>query len=288
MSMEGLYQTYQSLLFSLAYRMLGSVMDSEDIVQEAFIAFNQHPNHEHIENKKAYLCKIVTNRCLDLIRSSAKKREVYVGPWLPEPLLELENSSNDPSQAYFQQESISTAYLLLLQQLNAIERAVFLLREVFQYSYDEIADILGKSNANCRQVFHRAKKSMEYDPKEQPSISMAESKVKEFVQSILNGNVNQLLELVSEDIGMYSDGGGKVKAAQIPIFGATRVVQLLQNLMKMYSGEFTIKYTSINGMPGLILTIDDHLQYVYSFAFSGNRIQTIYAVANPDKLRHLQ
>jgi RNA polymerase sigma-70 factor (TIGR02957 family) len=288
MSMEGLYQTYQSLLFSLAYRMLGSVMDSEDIVQEAFIAFNQLPNHEHIENKKAYLCKIVTNRCLDLIRSSAKKREVYVGPWLPEPLLELENSSNDPSQAYFQQESISTAYLLLLQQLNAIERAVFLLREVFQYSYDEIADILGKSNANCRQVFHRAKKSMEYDPKEQPSISMAESKVKEFVQSILNGNVNQLLELVSEDIGMYSDGGGKVKAAQIPIFGATRVVQLLQNLMKMYSGEFTIKYTSINGMPGLILTIDDHLQYVYSFAFSGNRIQTIYAVANPDKLRHLQ
>jgi RNA polymerase sigma-70 factor (TIGR02957 family) len=288
MSMEGLYQTYQSLLFSLAYRMLGSVMDSEDIVQEAFIAFNQLPNHEHIENKKAYLCKIVTNRCLDLIRSSAKKREVYVGPWLPEPLLEVENSSNDPSQAYFQQESISTAYLLLLQQLNAIERAVFLLREVFQYSYDEIADILGKSSANCRQIFHRAKKSMEYDPKEQPSISMAESKVKEFVQSILNGNVNQLLELVSEDIGMYSDGGGKVKAAQIPIFGATRVVQLLQNLMKMYAGEFTIKYTSINGMPGLILTIDDHLQYVYSFAFSGNRIQTIYAVANPDKLRHLQ
>jgi RNA polymerase sigma-70 factor (TIGR02957 family) len=288
MSMEGLYQTYQSLLFSLAYRMLGSVMDSEDIVQEAFIAFNQLPNHEHIENKKAYLCKIVTNRCLDLIRSSAKKREVYVGPWLPEPLLEVENSSNDPSQAYFQQESISTAYLLLLQQLNAIERAVFLLREVFQYSYDEIAEILGKSRANCRQIFHRAKKSMEYDPKEQPSISMAESKVKEFVQSILNGNVNQLLELVSEDIGMYSDGGGKVKAAQIPIFGATRVVQLLQNLMKMYAGEYTIKYTSINGMPGLILTIDDHLQYVYSFAFSGNRIQTIYAVANPDKLRHLQ
>jgi RNA polymerase sigma-70 factor (TIGR02957 family) len=288
MSMEGLYQTYQSLLFSLAYRMLGSVMDSEDIVQEAFITFNQLPNHEHIENKKAYLCKIATNRCLDLIRSSAKKREVYVGPWLPEPLLEIENSSNDPSQAYFQQESISTAYLLLLQQLNAIERAVFLLREVFQYSYDEIADILGKSNANCRQIFHRAKKSMEYDPKKQPSISMAESKVKEFVQSILNGNVNQLLELVSEDVGMYSDGGGKVKAAQIPIFGATRVVQLLQNLMKMYVGEFTIKYTSINGMPGLILTLDDHLQYVYSFDFNGNRIQTIYTVANPDKLRHLQ
>ena len=288
MSMEGLYQTYQPLLFSLAYRMLGSVMDSEDIVQEAFITFNQLPNREHIENKKAYLCKIVTNRCLDLIRSSAKKREIYVGPWLPEPLLEIENSPNDPSQAFLQQESISTAYLLLLQQLNAMERAVFLLREVFQYSYDEIAEILGKSNANCRQIFHRAKKSMDYHPKKQPSISIAESKVKEFVQSILNGNVNQLLDLISEDVTMYSDGGGKVRAAQIPIFGAAKVVQLLLSLTKMYTGKFTIKYTSVNGLPGLILTLDDHLQYVYSFAFNGNQIQTIYAVANPDKLRHLQ
>jgi RNA polymerase sigma-70 factor (TIGR02957 family) len=288
MSMEGLYQTYQPLLFSLAYRMLGSVMDSEDIVQEAFITFDQLPNREQIENKKAYLCKIVTNRCLDLIRSSAKKREVYVGPWLPEPLLEGENSRNDPTHAFLQQESISTAYLLLLQQLNAIERAVFLLREVFQYSYDDIAEILGKSNANCRQIFHRAKKSMEYDLKKQPSISIAESTVKEFVQSILNGNVNQLLDLVSEDVAMYSDGGGKVKAAQVPIFGANRVVQLLQNLMKLYAGKFTINYTSVNSLPGLILTIDDHLQYVYSFTFSGNQIQTIYTVANPDKLRHLQ
>lgn len=288
MSMEGLYQTYQSLLFSLAYRMLGSVMDSEDIVQEAFITFDQLPNREHIENKKAYLCKIVTNRCLDLIRSSAKKREVYVGPWLPEPLLEGGHSPNDPTHAFLQQESISTAYLLLLQQLNAIERAVFLLREVFQYSYDDIAEILGKSNANCRQIFHRAKKSMKYDLKKQPSISIAESTVKEFVQSILNGNVNQLLDLISEDVTMYSDGGGKVKAAQVPIFGANRVVQLLQNLMKMYAGKFTINYTSVNSLPGLILTIDGHLHYVYSFSFSGNQIQTIYTVANPDKLRHLQ
>lgn len=288
MSMEGLYQTYQPLLCSLAYRMLGSVMDSEDIVQEAFITFNQLPNSEHIENKKAYLCKIVTNRCLDLIRSSAKKREIYVGPWLPEPLLDTENSPNDPSQAFLQQESISTAYLLLLQQLNAMERAVFLLREVFQYSYDEIAEILGKSNANCRQIFHRVKKSMEYHPKNKPSISIAESTVKEFVQSILNGNVNQLLDLISEDVTMYSDGGGKVRAAQIPIFGAAKVVQLLLSLTKMYTGKFTIKYTSVNGLPGLTLTLDDHLQYVYSFAFNGNQIHTIYAVANPDKLRHLQ
>ncbi|RDU37878.1 RNA polymerase sigma factor SigJ [Neobacillus piezotolerans] len=288
MSMEELYRTYQPLLFSLAYRMLGSVMDSEDIVQEAFITFDQLPNHDHIENKKAYLCKIVTNRCLDLLRSSAKKREVYVGPWLPEPLLEIQTSPNDPSQAFLQQESLSNAYLLLLQQLNATERAVFLLRDVFQYSYDEIAEILGKNNANCRQIFHRAKKGMDYNPKKQPSISVAESTVKEFVQSILNGNVNQLLNLISEDVAMYSDGGGKVMAAQIPILGAAKVIQLLQNLLKIYAGKFSITFTTVNGLPGLILTTDEDLKYVYSFDFNDNRIQTIFTVANPDKLRHLQ
>ena len=287
MCVEALYQNYQPLLFSLAYRMLGSVMDSEDIVQESFIAFNQLPNRETIENKKAYLCKIVTNRCLDLIQSSAKKREVYVGPWLPEPLLDREIPINDPSQAFLQKESISTAYLLLLQQLNANERAVFLLREVFQYSYDEIAEILDKSSANCRQIFHRTKKSMDFTPEQQPSVSIMESKIKEFVQSFINGDITQIMELVSEDIAMYSDGGGKVLASRVPIFGAARVIQLLQNLLKMYEGKFTLSIATINGIPGLILTLDNNLKYVYSFAFNCNRIQTIYIVANPDKLRHL-
>lgn len=288
MCVETLYQAYQPLLFSLAYRMLGSVMDSEDIVQEAFIAFNQLPNRETIENKKAYLCKIVTNRCLDLIRSSAKTREVYVGPWLPEPLLEKENPANDPSQAFLQQESISTAYLLLLQQLNANERAVFLLREAFHYSYDEIAEILDKSSANCRQIFHRAKKSMNFTPDQQPSVTIMESKIKEFVHSFLNGDITQILALVSEDIAMYADGGGKVPTARVPIFGAVGVIRLLQNLVKMYAEQFTLSFATINGSPGLILTTDNDLKYVYSFAFNGNRIQTIYIVGNPDKLRHLQ
>ncbi|MBS4212751.1 MULTISPECIES: RNA polymerase sigma-70 factor [Neobacillus] len=287
MCVETLYQAYQPLLFSLAYRMLGSVMDSEDIVQEAFIAFNQLPNRETIENKKAYLCKIVTNRCLDLIRSSAKTREVYVGPWLPEPLLEKENPANDPSQAFLQQESISTAYLLLLQQLNANERAVFLLREAFHYSYDEIAEILDKSSANCRQIFHRAKKSMDFTPDQQPSVTIMESKIKEFVHSFLNGDITQILELVSEDIAMYSDGGGKVPTARVPIFGAEGVIRLLQNLMKMYADRFTFSFATFNGSPGLTLTTDNNLKYVYTFAFNGNRIQTIYIVGNPDKLRHL-
>ncbi|WP_308737639.1 sigma-70 family RNA polymerase sigma factor [Paenibacillus sp. AR247] len=159
MSIEELYEAYRKPLISYAYRMLGSVMDAEDIVQEAFISYGRLEEPDAIRNERSFLYKIVTNRCLDLLRSSAKKRELYVGPWLPEPLMGLLDAAEaDPSEIYMRRESISTAYLLLLQQLSAVERAVFLLREIFHYSFDEIAGMVGKSTANCRQIFHRAKK----------------------------------------------------------------------------------------------------------------------------------
>jgi RNA polymerase sigma factor (sigma-70 family) len=160
---EQIYLSYRPLMFSLAYRMLGSVMDAEDVVQEAFLYANE-TNLEHVHNPKAYLCKIVTNRCIDSLRSASKKREVYVGPWLPEPLMTTSATSADhqiaPDLAYTHKESLSTAYLLLLQQLTWMERAVFLLREVLQYEYDEIAEIVGKSSTNCRQIFCRAKNAI--------------------------------------------------------------------------------------------------------------------------------
>lgn len=284
MSTESLYQTYKTMLFSLAYRILGSVMDAEDIVQEAFITFDQLPNRDQIENPKAYLSKIVTNRCIDLVRSSTKTRESYVGPWLPEPLVECQQ--HDPSQIYLNKESISTAYLLLLQQLNEVERAVFLLREVFHYSYDEIAEMVGKSNANCRQIFHRAKKSIHYEPQQSPTIATAEQQVKKFIDFLLEGDVDQLLQLVSKDVVLLTDGGGKVKAAHIPIIGAAKVIQLSVTLTKMYTGQFTLSLPFVNGWPGVVLTMEDRT-IVYSFHFKGNQIQTIYSVANPDKLHHV-
>lgn len=286
MSTASLYETYRKELFSLAYRMLGSVMDAEDIVQEAFLAYDQLPDPEAIRNERAFLYKIVTNRCLDLLRSSAHQRELYVGPWLPEPLVEPGASSVDPSDVYMRRESISTAYLLLLQQLNAVERAVFLLREIFGYSYDEIAEMLGKSSANCRQIFHRARKSIQYDPGQAPSITVAEEKVKEFVQSLLQGNTGKLLELVSDNVAYYGDGGGKVRIALHPVFGAKSVLQLHQNLLRMYEGRFSYAFITVNGMPGIRFTVGD-VQYIYWFEVQGDRIRTIYAVANPDKLRHL-
>lgn len=287
MNTETLYNTYRRPLFSLAYRMLGSVMDAEDIVQEAFLAYDQLPDPSAIHNERAFLYKIVTNRCLDLLRSSAKKRELYVGPWLPEPLIEQGLQNDDPSAVYLQHESISTAYLLLLQQLNAVERAVFLLREIFHYSYDEIADMIGKSIENCRQIFHRAKNSIHYDPDPIPSISIADGQIKDFVNSLLKGDTNKLLDLVSEDVVYYADGGGKVRAAQVPVAGFDLVIRLHINLLQRYEGQYTVSFLTVNGLPGIRIQVTDGAQHVYSFAFNNNRIQTIYSVANPDKLRHL-
>ena len=287
MSTEELYKCYKTELFSLAYRMLGSVMDAEDIVQDAFLSYDGLSDVGTIRNERAFLYKIVTNRCLDLLRSSAKKREMYVGPWLPEPLIDKGASDDDPSNRYLRSESISTAYLLLLQQLSATERAVFLLREIFHYSFEEIADIVGKSSANCRQIFHRAKKSIHFDPDQQPSVSIAEDKIKEFVNSLLQGNTTKLLELVSENVVLYSDGGGKVKAAQVPVVGLKQVLKLHQNALKMHAGNFTYSFLMVNGLPGIHLRLDEGIQYVYSFAYRDHKIEAIYTVANPEKLRHL-
>jgi RNA polymerase sigma-70 factor (ECF subfamily) len=262
-------------------------MDAEDIVQDAFVTFDQIPDREKITNVKAYLCKIVTNRCLDLLRSSAKKRELYVGPWLPEPLLNQEILENDPAISYLQKESLTTAYLLLLQQLNAMERAVFLLREIFQYTYEEIADMVGKSVANCRQIYRRAKQSIHFDSETIPSVTEAQNQVKDFVQSIIQGNTTHLLHLIREDVVCYNDGGGKIRAAQIPVVGLSKVIHMHTNLAKMYEGQYKVQFAEVNGLPGMIIVMNDGTKYVYSFSFKGKEIQTIYAVANPDKLLHI-
>jgi RNA polymerase sigma-70 factor (ECF subfamily) len=268
--------------------MLGSVMDAEDIVQETFLAYDRLADPDSVHNVRAFLYKVATNRCLDLLRSSSRKRELYVGPWLPEPLLKEGLPEHDPSDAYLRRESISTAYLLLLQQLNAVERAVFLLREIFGYSYDEIAETVGKSSANCRQIFRRAQQSIRFEPDETPAVAVAEAQIKQFVQSLMEGNSGKLLELLSENVVFLSDGGGKVQAARIPVVGVQKVVALLNNLLKRYEGNFSLAFVTVNGWPGIRIVTGEGVQYIHSFAFKRNRIEAIYTVANPDKLRHLQ
>ncbi len=195
--------------------------------------------------------------------------------------------AEDPSHKYLRSESISMAYLLLLQQLSATERAVFLLREIFHYSFEEIADIVGKSSANCRQIFRRAKKSFHFDPDQQPTVSIAEEKIKEFVKSLLQGNTSKLLELVSDQVVFYSDGGGKARVAQVPVVGFEQVMKLHQNLIRLHEGNLTFSYLMVNGLPGIRIRLGEGAQYVYSFDYRDHKIESIYNVANPEKLRHL-
>lgn len=286
METEQLYQTYKPLLFSIAYRMTGSVTDAEDLVQEAFLTYNRVSSEKIIENKKAYLCKIVMNSSIDKLRSAASKREVYVGEWLPEPLVDEED---DPFHTYLMKESISTAYLLLLQQLSEDERAVFLLREVFQYSYEEIAAIIEKSSTNCRQIFHRAKKSMENRPKASTLdfLSMRSS-VEQFTMALQKGNIHKMLELLKTDSVFISDGGGKVKAALNPIYTSERIVFLFTSIMKKLPENSRMEFEVVNGYPGVVVSINGYVAYVISMEFQDDKIWRIFMVANPDKLAHLQ
>lgn len=278
-------QLYKPLLFSLAYRMLGSVMDAEDIVHDTFLSLSQIEEKESVDNVKAYLCKMVTNRAIDKLRSAAHKRNVYVGVWLPEPLVE---ESDDPSMTYIMKESISTAYLLLLEQLSEVERAVFILREVFGYDYDEIASIVEKSSVNCRQIFHRARKSVLAKPKPSKlnTKQMAEY-VEQFVASLRRGDVQEMLAILKTDAIFKSDGGGKVTTASKPIYTSERIVRLFSGIIKKLPEEHSITFKMVNGIPGVIVNVNNHATYVLSFEFQEEKIASIYMMVNPEKLIHL-
>lgn len=282
---EQLFAIHRPLLFSLAYRMLGSVQDAEDIVQEAYLTLSETTT-EHVLNSKAYLCKIVTNRCIDLLKSARKQRETYVGPWLPEPL--LIDSMEDPAQNYIMKESLSTAYLLLLEQLSETERAVFLLREVLQYDYEAIADVVGKSKTNCRQIFHRAKKAVgNHREADHLTPTKATALTEQFVSAIITGNVSKLLSLLAIDATLLSDGGGKTKAALFPILGAERISRFYMGILAKSTEDFSFKFTVVNGDPGIVLYAEEQVYGVLSLQVQDDLIQKIYWVANPDKLSHI-
>lgn len=283
---EQLFMLHRPLLFSLAYRMLGSVHDAEDIIQEAYFTLSE-TTIEQVQNPKAYLCKIVTNRCIDLLKSARKKRETYVGPWLPEPL--IIDSEKDPEQNYMMKESISTAYLLLLEQLSETERAVFLLREVLQYDYDSIAEVVGKSSTNCRQIFHRARKAVgNHLASDQIPTPRAAALTEQFVTAIVSGNVNKLLSLLAVDATLLSDGGGKTKAAVFPILGAERIVRFYMGILAKFTEDFSYKFTTVNGDPGIILYVENKVFGVISLNIQNGLIHQIYWVVNPEKLTHIK
>ncbi|MGZ7149478.1 sigma-70 family RNA polymerase sigma factor [Bacillus sp. BC08] len=285
MEEEQLYETYQSLLFSLAYRILGSVMDAEDIVHDVFISLNNMEDIHSIENMRAYLCKMVTNRSIDKLRSAAHKRNIYVGMWLPEPFVE---EIDDPSESFVMKESISTAYLLLLQQLTEVERVVFILREVFSYDYEEIASIVDKSSVNCRKIFQRARKSILDKPKQSTlSTKKMAAYVEKFVSSLQCGDTQGMLEVLKTDVILKADGGGKATTAIHPIYSADRIIRLFFGIGKKFPEEYNVDYKMVNGAPGVIVKVNNKVTYVLSFSFENEKISNIYMMVNPEKLMHL-
>lgn len=284
------FEEYRSLLFAMAYRMLGSAMEAEDIVQEAYLRYRAMPP-ESIRTLKSYLTTIVHHLCMDLLKSAQTQRENYVGPWLPEPIITGDGVSLlSPLRQITDRESISMAFLVLLESLSPLERAVFLLREVFDYEYAEIAKIIGRDEAACRQLFSRAKKHISDHRPRFPASPEAHAKmVRRFMEACIAGDIDGLASLLAEDVTAWSDGGGKVPAAALhPVQGRDKVAQGIIGLLSRAPEGTTFEVVEANGLPALLVRIKGRIFSVLTLEVEGDLIHATRNVANPDKLRHLK
>ena len=278
---EDAFGRHRSLLFTVAYEMLGSAADAEDVVQETWLRWAD-VDHAVVRDPRAYLVRIVTRQALNRLRSVARRREDYVGEWLPEPLLTSPDVAADVELA----ESVSIAMLTVLETLGPAERAVFVLREVFDTPYDEIAEAVGKSPAAVRQIAHRARDHVAARRPRMPvSTTEQQEAVDRFLAAVRHGDLQSLLDVLAPDVVIVADGGGLVAAARRPIEGAERVAGLL--LKGLRSVDFEAKAVWLNGSPAIRLDIGGQLDTAVSLAVENGRITRIYAIRNPHKLAHL-
>jgi RNA polymerase sigma-70 factor (ECF subfamily) len=285
------YEDLRPLLFSIAYRMLGSVAEAEDIVQEAFLRYQRALAEQttDIESPRAYLSAVTTRLAIDHLRSARVRREQYVGEWLPEPML-TEETSLDGARYVEEADALSMAFLLVLERLSPVERAVFLLHDVFGHGYDEISGIVGKSEDNCRQLATRARRHVrEEKPRFEASRRQRDELAARFFDALDEGDMDSLIELLGADAAVYSDGGGKAPALPRPLFGRDRVAKLLQGLSRTRRElGLTFRRTEINGQPGAIFFDGSGLLVAtWTLDIADGLVQTIRSVANPEKLRHL-
>ncbi len=281
-----LFNQYRSLLFAIAYRMLGSSTDAEDMVQEAWIRWQS--TQTAVQSPKAFLSSIITRLCVAQLRSARVQRERYVGVWLPEPLItEQATDTGDDAELA---ESLSFAFLTLLECLSPTERAIFLLREVFNYDYVEISKIVGKSIPNCRQIVHRARRHLVLRrPNVRPSIQQKEEVIAQFLTSWNQGDLHTLVALLAENITFWSDGGGQVIAAQRPLYGCEKVARFLVAIRRTrLIPSISSRIIQINGQPEILNFVEGKPQSIFSFEFASERIEAIFAVVNPNKLKAIQ
>jgi RNA polymerase sigma-70 factor, ECF subfamily len=278
------------LMFSIAYRMTGSVGDAEDIVQEAVIrTYRAASQGTLVESPKAFVTTTTTRLAIDHLRSARVRRESYVGTWLPEPL--VTDPAPGPAERAEMSDSLSLAFLVLLESLSPVERAVFLLREVFGYGYDEIAGAVGKSEPNCRQIFTRARRHVdEGRPRFEASRRQGTELTDRFLAAVSGGDLEGFIEMLAPDVVMYGDGGGKAPAARTPIHGREQVARLLRGLVRQlprWASE--IRSSQVNGQPGVLAyDHDGNLVGVMALDVLDGQVVAIRSVINPDKLRHLR
>jgi RNA polymerase sigma-70 factor, ECF subfamily len=282
------FQTYRPLLFSIAYRMTGSATQAEDIVQDAYLHYQQ-ADPTTIRSLKPFLTTIVVNLCLNYLKSARVQREEYVGIWLPEPLLTSSPDGDELSTKIERQESISQAFLVLLETLTPPERAVFLLHEVFDYSFAEIAEIIDKKPENCRQLFHRAKNHIAQ--KHQRTTVSPETHrqlTESFVAACQSGNLASLTALLADDVIAWGDGGGKVHTSLHPVTGRETIAKLFIALMRKVPANHQLFIAEVNGAPALLSWSDSHLNWVLTLDIFNNHITGLRSILNPDKLAFLQ
>jgi len=276
---------HRGRLLGLAYRMLGSRSDAEDVVQDAYLRF---AGAQDVHNAEAFLVTVVTRLCLDRLKSAKAQREVYVGPWLPEPVFDAEGLSADAATELA--DDLSFALLLALDRLSPLERAAFLLHDVFDTPFPEIAAMLDRTEASCRQLASRARRAVR-DNRPAPAATPDSHArlLQAFSDAVASGNVRQLAELLREDAVALTDGGGRKFAARNPIIGADKVARFFIGLAGKTAGQdVRIQPAVINGAVGALLYLDGELDLTLSMAIDGEKIAAIYVVRNPDKLRHLQ
>ncbi|MEU9869568.1 MULTISPECIES: RNA polymerase sigma-70 factor [Actinomadura] len=278
------FVTHRNLLFTVAYEMLGSAADAEDVLQETWLRWVK-VDLAQVRDRRAYLVRITTRQALNRLRTLTRRREAYVGPWLPEPLLTSPDVAEDVELA----ESMSMALMLVLETLAPTERAVFVLREVFDVGYEEIAAAVGKSTAAVRQIAHRARRHVDARrPREAVSQAETRAVLDSFRRALDTGDLQGLLDVLAPDVVMVGDGGGLKQAALRPVTGAEKVARYIVGGTGRVKSTVTVEQTVVNGNPALVMRLDGELDGVLAVRVEGARITGLYYVRNPEKLTRVE
>ena len=283
-----IFESERQRLFAIAYRMLGSVADADDAVQDAWLRWSAADN-ENIRNPAAFLTTVTSRLALDRLKSAQHRRESYVGSWLPEPV--ATSTAGDRESALVMEESIMLGFLAVLERLGPVERAVFVLREVFDLDYSEVASIVDRSEDNCRQIARRSRDHVRAErPRVTPDPGRDRRLLDAFITAIASGESDQLAQLLHDDVVLVSDGGAKVRAARHPIIGAARVTRFLTGIVNNTPpGEFTLDYVTVNGQISLYVAVEGQAPSLFTLESdpTGDSINRIFVLRNPDKLHNI-